>query len=1059
MLKHKFSKLEELGSLMVEAMAMLALISMVTPILYRKAAERTTELQDINAAGQVRSLVKSIDDYVKDNYDKIVAGKKITQNDCLASAKTADFSSFVDASGNVTIPIEHFCYYLPYGFLGSDKKAQESKTFSDKYKVVIKKVSADNKNTLTAFLVANPGGEIQPLRASRIASMIGSNGGYVQGNQGNGVQGIWTVPNLKTDLGLQDGDYTDGSIMASSMQSITSQGGGDSSENVLYRNARNGHPELNRMETDLSMGFGDGTNDSRWNIRNVHQILINAAGGGNSFEPGTDASQALYVKNGGLNVNDKASITGSGAISGSQLDVGTGSIKGGDATLSGALSAASATITNALTAGSAIINGTLQAGATTLASLNVTGGATIGGLLAANGGISTTNITASGNITSDGDITAKNITATNALHVTGNMDVTGSQASFSQPNFTVGEMDELNIGGGKTLMRNASLEIGTDVANAVNINSTGIEILSNEYVTVTGEKGVTVDTNPGNYFDLQGGLLTSLKPDAVGNGGVYIRDNFYTLDLNNDESNYSFRVKRLSSGADVKSNLDFGYNVGTGYRSAIYAEADAKEDMVKLANGGFNIYHNKESDIKYSKTANLLENMIYGNMSSSTTEGATPTTSVDRNLQINTDALNIKSNVFQVDNGGVSSPYAKVKPGEKPADETDAKGLVYVRRGVIETASNYSDLDTTTMGTAASTSGGTTTPGTDAKTGYIKADRFVDNKALDLGTNTVMGALPNEGYSFVDGSGGLAYKVPAGVYDAYQVNPAYTSVMHDIKLTTRGGARLSDILPDFINKGIYVVDNTYCEDGATSCTDAGSYVGDWSDSNFDVTDTYKECSQHQCNASPWLGYVPAPQCPPGYGKVITITPAGWAMGQAGKPGAHTSPTKIPDVYIPYNPKDIADKLYSSDPNAAKPDPLYFQKSTWLRANVYPHGTGSSFKGWSAIMGFMYPATYYKNYLTWLKGKELISISDTALNDAKTIVWNLFPVWKQHLEAYATVYCYFDRAEFKEEYVGDYDQLENYRQGYTKGKIDTTGKETSTYIKRLNDPTLDYTDPW
>lgn len=34
---------------------------------------------------------------------------------------------------------------------------------------------------------------------------------------------------------------------------------------------------------------------------------------------------------------------------------------------------------------------------------------------------------------------------------------------------------------------------------------------------------------------------------------------------------------------------------------------------------------------------------------------------------------------------------------------------------------------------------------------------------------------------------------PSGVtdntlYDAYQVNPAYTSVMHDIKLTSRGGA-------------------------------------------------------------------------------------------------------------------------------------------------------------------------------------------------------------------------------------------------------------------------------
>ena len=52
----------EKGSMMVEALAMLGLISMVTPVLYKKAAERTAELQDISAASQVRTLVKGLDD-------------------------------------------------------------------------------------------------------------------------------------------------------------------------------------------------------------------------------------------------------------------------------------------------------------------------------------------------------------------------------------------------------------------------------------------------------------------------------------------------------------------------------------------------------------------------------------------------------------------------------------------------------------------------------------------------------------------------------------------------------------------------------------------------------------------------------------------------------------------------------------------------------------------------------------------------------------------------------------------------------------------------------------
>ena len=79
MRKQSKSGLSELGSLMIEAMAMLALISMVTPILYKKAAERTTELQDINAASQMRSLIKSLDDYVSDHYDDIIQGKKVSQ--------------------------------------------------------------------------------------------------------------------------------------------------------------------------------------------------------------------------------------------------------------------------------------------------------------------------------------------------------------------------------------------------------------------------------------------------------------------------------------------------------------------------------------------------------------------------------------------------------------------------------------------------------------------------------------------------------------------------------------------------------------------------------------------------------------------------------------------------------------------------------------------------------------------------------------------------------------------------------------------------------------------
>ncbi len=67
---------------------------------------------------------------------------------------------------------------------------------------------------------------------------------------------------------------------------------------------------------------------------------------------------------------------------------------------------------------------------------------------------------------------------------------------------------------------------------------------------------------------------------------------------------------------------------------------------------------------------------------------------------------------------------------------------------------------------------------------------------------------------------------------AYQIDPAYTSVMHDIRLESRGGARLSDILPNYVSKDILTVSNT-------------------------------------------KNRVDVPSCPEGYAPAIVVTPTSW----------------------------------------------------------------------------------------------------------------------------------------------------------------------------------------
>lgn len=75
------------------------------------------------------------------------------------------------------------------------------------------------------------------------------------------------------------------------------------------------------------------------------------------------------------------------------------------------------------------------------------------------------------------------------------------------------------------------------------------------------------------------------------------------------------------------------------------------------------------------------------------------------------------------------------------------------------------------------------------------------------------------------------------VTDTYKVDPAFTSLMNDIRLTSRGGARLSDILPNYITKTIkaYTFNNGTAQD------------------------------------------VEKPACPGGYVRAIMVTPVSWSQ--------------------------------------------------------------------------------------------------------------------------------------------------------------------------------------
>ena len=497
------------------------------------------------------------------------------------------------------------------------------------------------------------------------------------------------------------------------------------------------------------------------------------------------------------------------------------------------------------------------------------------------------------------------------------------------------------------------------------------------------------------------------------------------------------------------------------------------------------------------------------------------------------------------------------------------EGTIYMRHGMIEM-----------LPASSNNSGNSARTGS----GIIQASRFVANNTDSNHKYIEVPQLVNSTFVTTNYEGSSYNR-----YDTYMVNPAYTSVMHDIKLTTRGGARLSDILPDFINKGIYIASNTVKEnansrkmefkltasgvEGFDSSTAAGAY--DY--------------------VSPYMGIVPAPQCPPGYGRVITLNPVSFEMANAGTPRLqkladdkytyYTTPEDtMPDAMkdgstsklltnvdsagkpaeghvmhvnhelMPYR-LDVKPKLLGkgdskSDGTAAdgendrawknaielnsgdkalkleddtstknftltnfenitsnmrittpNPDsdstvgnidkpyvlgyttddinnvfrPLTFQQSTFLKSAAVPlvmgktkkfgdtAGSGEYTSGWAVLMGFIYPYDNYKTVIDHLGVDQFSSF-------ATGFYWNIFPVLRDRLEAYATIYCYFDRDNL-------YSQNTEYihsggvaASGGTPTHVDpynyldvlpTSFRKQShgDYIKRLNDPDMKYYEEW
>lgn len=1092
------------GSMMIEALAMLGLISMVTPVIYKKAAERTTEMQDINAASQVRTVVKAIDDYLRDNYGTITGGGEVT-----SSTSTVDYSDFAGSGADTkskVVNINHFKDYLPLGF------QPDGKLFKG-FDVAIKQVSDDGgRKALTTVLIAKTStdGKVDPsftkIRSSRIASMIGTNGGYIDGDKATGVQGVWEIP--KSEL---PSSADTGTIVATSIEAVADGTAGGS--DVLHRVHVDGHPEYNVMETTLSMNNNtiDGLHEliSHGNTIKMRQqkesnaLTLDVRGSG-LFEDTLEIGDALskgnkFYADRDVLAHSNALYIGA-AVDGRQKANAAFYVDGSDGSFHAAKSQDETDPKFEVDGNSNTrIEGTFKAIARTNSMNDYA-------LFGDSDGIFLNPQKAVILGTKDKLLEDRNAAESLSGTLTGS-GLQVQEASYAtlwsqgkvnmySPTLNVGSPSEGGSGTANFYNGLATFQ-GVGGYEAANIPDTN-KVTFNANAFIDGGFGAyKLGTNRYNLtVDSEATVESAFRAGATGSADTNTQEAYNLNLLSNDatlESGMSF--DRFSIGGSSTAygttigslgnigGISFGHGLKTGYDStkgsyqAIFGERTSR---IGFEDGG-------AVGIRVDN-ANSPQITMTANSNGTNTNRFEMTSDTVRLNNVGGDNANKEYFDLEMTDGAlytsdINGPIMSV--GSKQ-NQSGNKYPVHVRQGVIEIAPDYTTTDASGNSQYAHFEGIMQSYG---KTG---TDSSIDYTGKTKTVTEIAGA--------------------SQPYDRFFVNPAYTSMMNDIKLATRGGARLSDILPDFINKGIYVMDNTFksghdwTKDSVKS--DNGEFILSSMTNYNDAV-----CNNTKCDSSPWMGFIPTPNCPPGYMKVATITPIRFNMAQAGTTNRLTDTANIEGLsgsvnkdhyralYIHRDPRGD-DNLVLVDAEGANDDqkrssntfvalpaddltsgstladqqtkiktqgdgtvltvkqatiinqPYNYQINTWLNTTLKAYkvgGADSGFKGWHGIMGFIYPADDYREYYNAAFGQS-------TTNNSSEIFWNLFPVYKQELSAIATVYCYFDRsnatANFNNAYVDDYLPHE-----VDIGNIRNENKSGASNKDNLNDSLLPYNSLW
>lgn len=177
------SKKSQKGSLLIEVLAVIALIALITPVLFRQVKRRNEEILDAQYATELRTLKDATSAYLLANESTLAYECALTDdqgvalpnidNDCdELGADASDFNAYLPPSGTSYQDQYHFHLYGKTVLVNEDTNTYRPVL----YALVVQKDPMPNLR-----------------RASRVASMVGVEGGILRGNTIEGVGGTWSL--------------------------------------------------------------------------------------------------------------------------------------------------------------------------------------------------------------------------------------------------------------------------------------------------------------------------------------------------------------------------------------------------------------------------------------------------------------------------------------------------------------------------------------------------------------------------------------------------------------------------------------------------------------------------------------------------------------------------------------------------------------------------------------------------------------------------------------------------------------------------------------------------